>query len=217
MMDFLRESWKFLTSPPIYPLYVGIAAGLVSVLGMTITGWMKKRRLQRLKEEERAKDPEILFLEGALDEDPARKPNPNYTYSQFMADVYNKGLSFDEIYEKCGGVFPKKGDEKPPGAGLHGPMGRGPDGIPGLFGYQGYQGAQGNQGVQVYRGPANYVNPPFEGPQGFQGRDGRCPDRMTELQAWYREQARELGVKRLVPPPPAPHTVIHKIFTRGRR
>jgi hypothetical protein len=57
------------------------------------------------------KSPEAKFLEGAMDEDAPRKPTPGYTYADFKRDLYDRGLTFNEIYEKCGGVFPQKPKE----------------------------------------------------------------------------------------------------------
>jgi len=177
-MGSLQAIWKELTSPPIYPFYMAIGVGLVTVLAMAINDVMKKRRA---KAEPPAKSPDILFLEGALDEDPERKPNPNYTYEQFKADLYDRGLTFQEIYEKCGGVFPKKPEEKPPGAGYTGPVDCGPDG------FQGYQG-----------------------PLGVDSRHRWGMDvdaRMKELLAWHAERVKENGALKIVKPPPA-YTVI---------
>jgi hypothetical protein len=193
MMDFLRESWKFLTSPPIYPLYVGIAAGAVAILGAKITAYMEKQRLKR-REEERSKDPEVLFLDSALDDDPVRKPNPNYSYAEFQRDLHDKGLTFEEIYEKCGGVFPKKPEQ-------------------GLYGPQGYQGPMETPEHRPgLHGPSG-----APGFQGFQGADGRCPDRMSELQVWFKERGKTSHVGGLVPPPPNPYPIVNKIYIRGRR
>lgn len=81
--------------------------------GLVLLPLLLIRRAQKLRASSKVaeppkKDPGIMFLEGALDEDAPRKPNPNYTYAQFKDDLNNKGLTFEEIYEKCGGIFPKK-------------------------------------------------------------------------------------------------------------
>lgn len=131
-------------------------------------------------------------LDKALEEDVPRKPNPNYSYAEFRKDLFDRGLTFDEIYEKSGGIFPKKPEE-------------------GQFGPQGHQGPMtlGADGG----GPCDGAN----GYQGFQGPDGRCPDRMSELQLWFSEQGKKVHTGQVVPPPPNPYPIIHKIYIRGRR
>jgi hypothetical protein len=155
------------------------------------------------------------FLEEALDADVERpQPLRTYTWAEFQADLHDGTKTFEEIYEKYGGVFPKKPEDPPPSTvqGFQGPMMRGPDGIQG---FQGLCGADGTPGVQAPTGVG-----------GPEGPEGRCPQtedqakdhsRMKELQEWFKKRGEEATLKNLVPPPPAPHTVIHKIYTRGRR
>lgn len=128
------------------------------------------------------KDPDVQFLEGALDDDAPRKGNADYTYAEFQRDLHDKGLTFEEIYEKCGGVFPKK----PEPSTLH-----------------------HSEGGHLLKGQ--------DGGQSPNGPDGQCSDRTKELQMWFEERGKSSPLKKLVSPPPAPHTVIHKIYTRGRR
>lgn len=106
------------------------------------------------------------FLEEALEADPERpKPNKTYTWDDLQRDLHDPKLTFEEIHEKCGGIFP----EKP------------------------------------------------EAPKDGPGMKSDDPDRIAKLQAWFKERGEERRIQGLVPPPPAPHTVIHKIYTRGRR
>lgn len=151
---------------------------------------MKARVLSRKKAA--PPDPDVQFLEGALEDDAPRKPVPGYTYEQFKEDLYNKGLSFEEIYEKCGGVFPQKPPPAPP------PI------LPmSIHEIQGQNGDPGFEGIKGADGP--------------QGADGRCPDRMTQLQQWFKERGKTSPIGGLVKPPPNPYPVVHKIYIRGRR
>lgn len=76
---------------------------VIYVIDRIMRAWKRRKELPPPQ-----KTPGIEFLEDALKEDEVRKPNPSYSYAQFKDDLYNKGLTFDEIYEKCGGVFPQK-------------------------------------------------------------------------------------------------------------
>lgn len=190
MGHLIRE----LFSPPYYPALSGIGWTIFMLLLLAFS----KRRGKKVVEV-KPKDPDVQFLESALEEDSPRKPNPNYSYAEFRRDLFDRGLTFDEIYEKCGGVFPKEPEE-------------------GQFGPQGHQGYahHGLDGVDVY--------PPMgmqgaQGSQGYQGPDGgrdQSP-RMKELQDWFKDQAKVTGVGQIVPPPPNPYPIIHKIYIRGRR
>jgi hypothetical protein len=136
---------------------------------------------------------QIKDLEKALEEDAPRKPNPNYSYEEFQRDLYDKGLTFNEIYEKCGGVFPQKPPPPPPTPPPVLPMS--------IHEIQG-QNAGEDGG---------------DGSQGPQGPDGRCPDRMTQLQQWFVQRGNESKIGHTVKPPPNPYPVVHKIYIRGRR
>jgi hypothetical protein len=134
------------------------------------------------------KSPEIQFLEDALNEEEVRKPNPNYTYAQFKDDLYNKGLTFNEIYEKCGGVLPQKPPPEPPAPAPILPMS--------IHEIQGQNGEiQGQNG----------------------GADGGSMDRMAQLQQWFQQRGSERKIGNIVKPPPNPYPIIHKIYIRGRR
>jgi hypothetical protein len=200
---------QIMNSPPspaaviLLILFVGVCYLLFQVCQRTI--WKKPAAPA-------VKNPEVQFLEAALDDDVPRKPNAQYSYAEFRRDLLDGKVTFDEIYERSGGVFPTKPEDPLPGT------------------IQGYYGPQGMQGFQA---PVNdwprqqYYGPPglqgFQGAQGenggggLKGPDCRCPDRMKELQDWFKARTEDSSPMKVVPPPPAPHTVIHKIFTRGRR
>lgn len=155
------------------------------------------------------------FLEEALEAE-VERPKHAYSWREFQKDLHDATMSFEAIYEKYGGVFPQKPEDPPASAvvpiqGFQGPQASlgfyGPPGVAGDLprGASGMQGFQGDQGVGGSNGP-----------------DGRCPEaktdaRMKELQEWFKKRGEDVQLKKLVPPPPAPHTVIHKIYTRGRR
>ncbi len=161
-------------------------ATVAVILLIVIVTALQVKRFARTKAPAPEKSPGIQFLEDALADEPVRKPNPNYTYQQFKEDLYNQKLTFDEIYEKCGGVLPQKPPPPPP------PI------LPmSIHEIQGQNAGDGSQGSE--------------------GPDGRCPDRMTQLQQWFKQRTETVAPRKLVPPPPAPHTIIHKIYTRGRR
>lgn len=145
------------------PIIAGIA--LIWILAK----WLNKRYSAKPIE----KTDQEKFLEAALAEDPIRKPKPNYTYADFKRDLYDRGLTFEEIYEKCGGVFPQQPKEP----------------------------------------ETKEETKPPEGP----GAKSDDPERLAQLQEWYKKRTEGIRPMKLVPPPPAPHTVIHKIYTRGRR
>lgn len=178
-----------LISPPLYPLYLGLGVGIVTILAMTINSLAQKRRQ---RQDALPKSPQVQFLEDALQDDAPRKPNPNYSYAEFQRDLHDKGLTFEEIYEKCGGVFPQKPPPPPPPVL---PMS--------IHEIQGQNGEPGFKGVK--------------GDDGPKGADGRCPDRMTQLQQWFEQRGKDSKVGRIVPPPPNPYPIIHKIYIRGRR
>lgn len=139
------------------------------------------------------------FLEEALEADPDRpRPARAYTWAEFQKDLHDGSMTFEEIYEKYGGIFPKK--PEPPAAP--------PEGSPDTQALQGADG--GLTGVEGAAGP--------NGGPGVAGASGvGPPDRMAQLQEWFQQRGKEGRLQGLVPPPPAPHTVIHKIYTRGRR
>lgn len=186
-------------------IFVVVVVTIISVTAIQV------KRFSKSKGKAPDKSPEIQFLEDALEgpEEPERKPNPNYSYAEFQRDVGDGKVTFDEIYEKCGGVFPRK-PEDPPSSEVQG--------------FQGYQGYQAS--IDCYYGPPGI---PGEAPrgasgmQGFQapdggsdGPEGRCPERMKELQEWFKERGKTSPVKGIVPPPPNPYPVIHKIYLRRR-
>jgi hypothetical protein len=188
----LKESWNTIQhaftgfGPRILVCFL-ISIGIYAI-GKLMKAWVVSRRKAVLR------NPDIQFLEGALDDDAPRKGNPNYSYAEFQRDLHDKGLTFEEIYEKCGGVFPKKPEQ-------------------GLYGPQGYQGPMETPEHRPgLHGPSG-----APGFQGFQGADGRCPDRMSELQVWFKERGKTSHVGGLVPPPPNPYPIVHKIYIRGRR
>jgi hypothetical protein len=88
-------------------IFVGILILIGTIaLGKLMKAWAASRR----KAPE--KPPGVKFLEEAMEDDAPRKPVPGYTYADFKRDLYDRGLTFNEIYEKCGGVFPKKPEGK---------------------------------------------------------------------------------------------------------
>lgn len=87
-------------------LFCGII--LIGIVGVGTL--MKAYAASRKKAPE--KPPGVKFLEEAMEDDAPRKPVPGYTYADFKRDLYDRGLTFNEIYEKCGGVFPKKPEGK---------------------------------------------------------------------------------------------------------
>lgn len=193
----LKENWGTIQHAFVTygPRVLFCAVVLVGIYG--VAKLMKARLSVRKKS---ALPLDVQFLEEALDEEAPRKGNPYYTYAEFQEDLHNKGLTFEEIYEKCGGVFPKKPDEH--------------SSLPGFQGHQGFTdfsqfGRSGFSGHSGYPGCSGYPIPP--------GGDRKYSDRTDELQMWFKKQGERVPIKGLVPPPPAPHTIIHKIFTRGRR
>lgn len=91
-------------------LFCAIGMLWIHALGKLMKAWIVSRR----KAPE--KNPGIKFLEEAMADDAPRKPVPGYTYADFKRDLYDRGLTFNEIYEKCGGVFPQKPEGKEPEA-----------------------------------------------------------------------------------------------------
>jgi hypothetical protein len=129
---------------------------------------------RKIKQEEPQKK---TFLEEALEADPDRpKPLKAYTWDDFQKDLHDGSMTFNEIYEKYGGVFPKK-PEAP---------------------------KEGETKAQ-------------EKKEAGPGAKSDDPDRMAQLQSWFKDRGEDRRIQGLVRPPPAPHTVIHKIYTRGRR
>lgn len=190
----------------------GVGILLFTLCVVSLGKRIGRRWKQEAEIEKTNKAPDVQFLEGALDDDAPRKPNPNYSYRDFQRDLHDKGLTFEEIYEKCGGVFPKK-----------------PEVIQGIREVQNYGGP-----LQGFQGPQGFIDfsalpRPFSGYSGYSGHsgyggmtgpageDGRSSDRMKELQMWFEERGKSSPLRKLVAPPPAPHTIIHKIYTRGRR
>lgn len=178
--------------PEIVTYAIPISLGIIGV-------WLLAKLIGRLrpikpKEEEPRKK---TFLEEALEAE-AERPKHSYSWREFQTDLHNATMSFEEIYEKYGGVFPQKPEDPPPP--LAGPVKQAeelPKGSPAAFWIQGAEGQNGG-----------------EGSKGAEGPGGRCPDRMKELQDWFKKRGEDVPLKKLVPPPPAPHTVIHKIYTR---
>lgn len=166
----LKESWAtilhaFTTFGPRVFVCMLILIGIFA-LGKLMKAWVASRRKPI------PSNPDVQFLEGALDEDAPRKPNPGYSYADFQRDLHDEKLTFDEIYEKCGGVLPQK--------------------------------------------PKEPETKPEEKKEGGPGAKSEDPDRLAQLNAWFKETGKNC-VQGLVPPPPNPYPVIHKIYIRGRR
>lgn len=196
----LKENWAttqhaFVAYGPRILFCLVVLVGIYAIARL-MKAWVASRRKPV------PPNPDVQFLEGALDEDAPRKPNPNYSYAEFQRDLHDKGLTFDEIYEKCGGVFPKKPDENYP-QGFQGPQG--------FIDFSQY-GRSGFSGFSGYPSPSGHSGYPGSGYSGYPPSD-----RTMELQIWFKKQGERVPIKGVVPPPPAPHTIIHKIFTRGRR
>jgi hypothetical protein len=200
---------------------IPISLGIIAV-------WLLAKLIGRIRpvkpqEEEPRKK---TFLEEALEAE-VERPKHFYSWHEFQKDLHDATMSFEAIYEKYGGVFPQKPEDPPPSAvvptqGFQGPQASvcyyGPPGIQGEL----PRGASGMQGLLGAHGTPGPGGPPQHGVGGLNGPDGRCPDpktdaRMKELQEWFKKRGDDVPLKNLVPPPPAPHTVIHKIYTRGRR
>lgn len=110
-------------------------------------------------------------LDEALEEDLAPKVVSPYTWEEFQRDIHDGGLTFREIWEKCGGVMPKKPSERKAEVAssqigskdvpfTHLPMDNigGPSGCSGIAGYDGNIGcwpASGSLGAQGYPTPIN--------------------------------------------------------------
>lgn len=184
----------FMTFGPRVFVVVLILVG-VYALGKLVKAWLLSRESVEVRAARIAAAMKIEGLEKALEEDAPRKPNPNYSYEEFQRDLHDKGLTFEEIYEKCGGVFPQKPPPPPPPVPPVLPMS--------IHEIQGQNGEPGFEGIKGADGP--------------KGADGRCPDRMTQLQQWFEQRGKDSKVGRVVPPPPNPYPIIHKIYMRGRR
>lgn len=163
MMDFLRESWKFLTSGPIYPLYVGIGFTAVMLLAATINDIMRKRRVAK---EAPPKDPDVQFLEEALESEPEhRQTDPNYAWDDLQRDLHDGKITFNAIWEKCGGRLPRKPIKREPS--------RGPAGQDGGLSYEGPAGSSGVRG-QADEEPHQGVN--------LKRLVGECPSKWKDLE-----------------------------------
>ena len=189
-------AWNWQVVKDAWTAYGSSAVFVMVFLGVIFSTAKILKVFFAKKEAAKPKDPDVEFLEGALDDpDAPRKPNPNYSYAEFQRDLHDKGLTFEEIYEKCGGVFPQKPPPSPPPVPPILPMS--------IHEIQGQNGEPGFEGIKGADGP--------------QGPDGRCPDRMTQLQQWFEQRGKDSKVGRVVPPPPNPYPIIHKIYIRGRR
>lgn len=139
------------------------------------------------------------FIEEVLEaslkgEGPPRQPGKPYTWEEYRRDLFDNGLSFDEIYERSGGIFPQKPEEPDPKS-------------PGKTQYLGSSGPGGCQGSN---GPSGQ-----DGSQRPNGSDGRCPERLKELQEWFKQRAEQVGEMKVVPPPPPPKPVLQvKAWTK---
>lgn len=148
------------------------------ILGGILATWVLAKLVGRLKPKKVNQEETLkkTFLEEALEADADRpRPNKAYTWDDFQKDLHDGSMTFNEIYEKYGGVFPKK-PEAPK---------------------EGETKAEKKE----------------EGP----GARSDDPDRMAQLTAWFQERGKEVPLKGLVRPPPAPHTIIQKVYIRGRR
>lgn len=87
-----------------------IPAGFVAIIFIIfLIDYSASRLNQDPIPTQKPKSPDVQFLEDALADDP--QPNPNYTYDDFQRDLRDKRLTFNEIYEKCGGQIPQKPKE----------------------------------------------------------------------------------------------------------
>lgn len=84
------------------PALIGVVVGLV----LYLVCWPRKPKQPPIQ---KPKSPDVQFLEAALDDDPP--PNPDYSYDDFQRDLRDKRLTFNEIYEKCGGQIPQRPKE----------------------------------------------------------------------------------------------------------
>lgn len=105
---FALQDAVFVYGPQV--LFCAVILVWVYGIGRLMNAYVASRK----KAPEKSHD--LKFLEAAFDEDEPRKPLPGYTYADFRRDLYDRGLTFNEIYEKCGGVFPKKPEGKEPDA-----------------------------------------------------------------------------------------------------
>jgi len=92
--------------------------------GLLLMGVIIYRELSRRTKPKTFKDAdEKRFLEEALDDDPVRVSQGRYTWEELQRDLHDGKLTFDEIWEKAGGVFPErpKEAERQAEASLEGP------------------------------------------------------------------------------------------------
>lgn len=135
------------------------------------------------------------FLEEALeaDQDP-RASEPGYGWSDLQRDLYDGKVTFNEIWDKCGGRLPIKPVVQ------EGQKGQ--DGGSSSVGAAGVSGAAGIAGVSNHEGP-----PAEEPPQGLNLKKliGACPSKWKEIEPelpiWVKccecEKTREYGYPRV--------------------
>lgn len=69
-----------------------------------------------LAKKRKKKDEAKKFLEAALDDDPATSSGKAYTWEELQSDLHDGKLTFNEIWEKSGGIFPERPKEPAPSA-----------------------------------------------------------------------------------------------------
>ena len=97
-------------SHDINGILVWIAVGVMAIpVVLEVVGGI---RAKKRKKNEEAKN----FLEAALDDDPATPSGKPYTWEELQRDLHDGKLTFNEIWEKAGGIFPERPKEPVPSA-----------------------------------------------------------------------------------------------------
>lgn len=157
---------EFLRTPKNGPL---VAALIIACMAIAVAIFQICRGIWKKSREHAPKDPEVQFLEDAFEEEKERQPTvPNYGWRDLQTDLHDGKVTFNEIWEKCGGRIPRK----PVKEGKASP---GPSGQDGGSSIMGASGAPGSP----EEGP-----PDEDPPQGVNLKKliGACPSKWKEIE-----------------------------------
>lgn len=94
---------------------IGCALLALLVIVNIVCGVVRHRKRKSM-----LRDAEKLLEESKalMDEDHERKPKiPGYDWAQYQADLHDRKVTFDEIWERSGGRFPPKPKDREPESG----------------------------------------------------------------------------------------------------
>lgn len=145
----------------------------VVVCGAMLLLYILTEPFRRPKKVEDAPPPAPkTFIEEILDaslkgDAPSKQPVNSYAWDDLQRDLHDGAMSFDEIWEKCGGRLPRKPEKREPSSG---PIGQ--------------DGGSSGEGALGVSGDVK-EEPPDGGPhQGIDLRklEGKCPSKWKEIE-----------------------------------